>query len=219
MTTGEKSSFEQIATQVVELNLRYYRALGSATVDYVRSLFAFVSDRSPAVRNVAARARQAAGNVAASATTPAATATTAQPSSVVVLEAAAGEEAAGGFIVNNHLARRVSAAFRVSPLLGPNGEPFDGSLQMHPEMLTLDPGMQTVVRLSVMIPPAISPGTDYRGTISIPGLADAPIDVIVRRRAVPVAAAQSTRTKTSAAARPRAKTAAKSQRSTPRGRR
>lgn len=217
MIQGEKGSFEQIATQVVELNLRYYRALGAATMDYVRSMLTFVGDRSPIIREATTRARQAATSVAR-ATTPTATTATASPApvhaaSAVVLEAAAGEEAAGGFVVNNHLPRRVSAAFRVSPFLGPRGEPFHGALTIDPPMLTLEPGMQAVVRISATIPASMPPGVDYRGTISVPGLADAPIDLIIRRRA------EAAYAKPSPAAKARQKTAAKPARPTPRGRR
>jgi hypothetical protein len=215
MIQDEKSSFEQIATQVVELNLRYYRALGAATMDYVRSMLTFVGDRSPVIRDATARARQAATSVARAATPtapPAAAPATVHATNAVVLEAAAGEEAAGGFLVNNHLPRRVSAAFRVSPFLGPRGEPFDGALTIDPPMLTLEPGMQAVVRISAMIPATIPPAVDYRGTISIPGLADAPIELVIRRRA------ETAYAKPSPAAKPRPKTAAKSTRATPRRR-
>jgi hypothetical protein len=216
MIQDGKNSFEQIATQVVELNLRYYRALGAATMDYVRSMLTFAGDRSPIIREATARARQAATSVAR-ATTPAATPVTspatAPAASAVVLEAAAGEEAAGGFVVNNHLPRRVSAAFRLSPFLGPRGEPFDGALTIDPPMLTLEPGMQAVVRISATIPASMPSGVDYRGTVSVPGLADAPIDLLIRRRAD----AASVKPATAIKARP--KTVAKPVRPTPRGRR
>jgi hypothetical protein len=217
MTQSEKGSLGPLATQVIALNLRYYRALGEATVDYVRSVVGFLGEHAPLVRNVVTRARQAATPVASTSATGA-TEMPAEPAAAVILEAAAGEEAAGGFLINNRLSRRVSAAFRISPISGPDGEPYGGKLSVEPAVVTLDAGMQNVVRIATTIPRSLAPAADYRGTISLPGLADAPIDVVIRRRAEPAdapTAAAPRRASTKRRSKPTATPASRA----PRGRR
>src|SRR5690242_11247665 len=95
---ARKESLDQLAARVLDLNVRYYRALGAATVDYVRSLVSFFGGQ-PLLRSALSRVANAAQTAAA-----------------VTLEGAAGETPETGFVVANRLTRRVSATFNISPI-------------------------------------------------------------------------------------------------------
>jgi hypothetical protein len=186
VTEARSDSLQQAAARVIDLNLRYYRALGGATVDYVRSVASFIGDQTP-LRSIFSRlCRPAPVAPPAAATDPALAS--------IVLEAAAGEDVEAGFVVVNHLTRRISASFHISPFTDLAGRSANVNLRIDPPLVTLDPGMELAVRLGVRITDQLESGHDYRGTISVPGLADTPVAVILRRSSTvavsPVSAAK-----------------------------
>ena len=179
MTANPRIPLEQLATRLVELNLQYYRVVGKATVEYWRSLLSFATDQTP-LKSMFDRAAAATQPTTANVRpAPAASASAA----AAVLEAAAGEEAEGGFVVANRLSRHVTASFRISTFTDANGRVAAADVRVEPSTVSLAPGAQAIVQVKARIGDQLEIGTPYRGSISVPDLADAPIAVIVRRRA------------------------------------
>ncbi len=174
MTDQANSSATQLVQSWLDLNLRYFRAITDATVDYYRSVGKLYSEQSP-LRGFGFQFGKAAP-------TPAAPAASDAPSATVILEGAIGDEPRGGFVVANRLPRQVSASFAVEPITDGEGHRMAGNLNVDPPAVTLDAGKQSVVHVGVRIGEQFQPGVDYRGSVSAPGIADAPIAVVVRRR-------------------------------------
>jgi hypothetical protein len=187
---------EPIVRQVLDLNMRYYKALGLATLEYAQGLASFWS------RNV--RRDMPAPSPFTPPRPAPAVAREAAPPAILVLEAAAGERAVGEFAVANQLTRPVSATFEVSAFRDPSGNDVRVAVEIEPARLTLDPGQQAVVRITAAISKNLQASVPYAGAVSVPGLADRPIPIIVRRAAVAAAAPAKPRRKRKAPARARA---------------
>jgi hypothetical protein len=135
------------------LHMRYQAALARATLEYLQGLFTLL--RRP-VR---------------AATQP------------IVLEGASGEQAVGAFAVANHLPRPVTATFDLSPFRDERGRPARVALEVHPPRVSLGAAQQAVVRIAAAITDDLAASTSYSGFVSVPGIADHPIPIIVRRTA------------------------------------
>jgi hypothetical protein len=172
-----KSSNEQFVQSWVDLNLRYYKALTTATIDYYRSIAHFYAERSP-LRPFATPVTAPPSPRERLTETPPLPPT---PVPTVVLEAVAGDEAEGGFVVVNRLPRTVSASFVVEPFVDIVGHRAAADLRIEPSSVTLEGGAQTIVRLAVRVTKEMSAGVDYRGWVTVPGISDTPIEIILRR--------------------------------------
>lgn len=167
-------SVEPIVRQVIDLNMRYYKALGLATLEYVQGLASFWS------RNVR-RAAPASSPFTPAPPSSGATVARESPAPSVVLEAAAGERAAAVFAVANHLTRPVSATFDISPFRDERGRDAGVTIEIEPASVALDPGQQAVVRITAAISEELQAAVAYSGSVNVPGLADRPIPIVIRR--------------------------------------
>jgi hypothetical protein len=156
--------------RAVDANLRYYEALGELSLDYLRVL-----------RTLAGKAAQAdpVGFPVAAPAAPAAQAPT------LVLESEAGGTGIGAFLVQNLLDERISAPVNVSAFVAPDGREASVAVSLDPEVVTLEPGEQMLVRAGVRVDGDLEAGVGYRGEISVPGLTGTRVPVVVRRRDAP----------------------------------
>lgn len=161
----------------MEANTRYYEALGQVTVDYLKALVGVLGDvRLPTVGN----ARPAAP--AQPAPQPE------QPPAAMVLEAAAGKSAVGAFMVQNRLSQQVTAPVIASAFLDASGREAKPVLVFEPDVVSLEPGEQVLVRVTAAVDERLDAGASYRGEITIPGLSGDRVPIVVRRAARAAAA-------------------------------
>jgi hypothetical protein len=171
------SDLSEALNRALEAQRQYYKGVGKLTVDYWRGLLdIFVSATKGATAAGGQSASTGAAAAAAAAAAPA-------PASVsLVLEAESGD-AVGVFLVDNKLPRTVSAPVVVSDFVGPDGRTVRPVVTISPATVTLSPGAQQVVQLSVGITQELSPDVVYRAQVAVPGLSDGKISLILRRRA------------------------------------
>ncbi len=184
--------------QIVDAQLGYYRALGRVTADYVKALGRVWTDAAGAIIPGMSASSGATGGTGANArataapasrgapAAPAATASSAHAPPALVLEAEAGQSAQAVFMVNNELARAVTAAVHASDFTGPDGRPMRPALRVQPGTVALEPGGRQLVQISVFVDEQLEPGVGYRGEVNVPGLSDTPVPVLLRRKATVV---------------------------------
>jgi hypothetical protein len=160
----------ELVRRAVDANLRYYEAVGEVTLEYLRALRALASDRPPA---------------SGALTAPTAPTVSPPVAPTLVLEGASGETVVSAFLIENLLAERVSAPVTVSPFVAADGAEASVEVALDPEVVTLDPGEQTLVRAAASLSDAFALGVGYRAEISVPGLTGTRIPVVVRRREAP----------------------------------
>ena len=101
----------------------------------------------------------------------------------LVLEAEAGESAEGAFIVENLLSEGMSSPVVASGFASAEGHELRPRLAFEPEVVVLDAGEQTLVRVVASIDEALETGVDYRGEVTVPGLVSRGLSIVVRRLA------------------------------------
>jgi hypothetical protein len=168
--------------RAIEANLEYYTALGRLSVEYLQTLSALVTEtRVPILRGVSLTRT---GNMPADETSrqnrPAPG--TAASVAALVLESAHGGTATGLFMVQNGLAEKVSAPVLASAFRSETGREIGPELEFDPEIVTLAPGEQMLVRVSATIDESFEPDVSYRGELSVPGIAGTPIPLVLRGR-------------------------------------
>ncbi|MBV8200760.1 MAG: hypothetical protein JOZ15_09065 [Acidobacteria bacterium] len=176
--------------RAIEANVRYYQALGEVTTQYLRSLAGLWGDWRLPVDLGAWRLSPtpAAATAPPAAAPPAAASPAAAPAAAVpalVLEAEAGAQARGVFLVSNRLARRVSAPVMTSAFRDPSGREVRPALRVEPDLVTLEPGGQMLLEVVADVDQELDLDVAYRGAVSIPGLSDEQVPVVLRRRAAP----------------------------------
>ena len=178
--------------RAVEANLQYYLAVGKHTVDYLKALGALAEDAGIVGQS---SARSAGPVLPGSASPrpigsppgpPTAASSAAPPSTpprpaALVLEAPPGGTATGLFMVENALAAPVSAPITASAFRSEGGREVSPMLVFEPEIITLSPGEQMLVRVSVTIDEALEPQVGYRGELSVPGVAGSRVPLVLRR--------------------------------------
>lgn len=181
---ADKLSFEEPVRRAIDANLKYYRALGEVTQEYVQSLLGVWRDLPIRIGSLGSSGAAGPSSAATRATPSGGTAT-------LVLEAEAGQEAESVFMVENRLPRQVSTTVVTSPFLDPSGRDVQPALRILPGVVTLDPGARTLVRIVVAVTDDWAIDVPYRGTVQVPGLSDHAIPVVLRRRGTdaPVAVA------------------------------
>jgi hypothetical protein len=98
----------------------------------------------------------------------------------ILLEGVAGATAAGGFLVENHLDHAISAPLRVSPFVSAEGHEVDVRLQLEPEVVTLEPREQLLVRVGTRIDAQLAGAGEYWGRLGVPELPGTELVVLVR---------------------------------------
>lgn len=142
----------------LDLNARYYAALLDLSTGYLKSLGALVA--------AGAETPEEGESVPPPQTRPAAP---------LLLAARAGEEAAAAFVVENTLAQPVTASVVA------RGTGSATRAVAVPETMTLQPGEETVVRVSVPIDADVEVGRDHHGEFAIPEMSARSVPFVVRR--------------------------------------
>ncbi|MEP6691316.1 MAG: hypothetical protein ABJD07_09175 [Gemmatimonadaceae bacterium] len=158
--------------KAVDAQMRYYQALGDVTTEYVKSLMGIWSDVKLPLNLGALKP-----NASSAATPAAATATPA-----LVLEAERGQQARGVFMVENKLTRHVVTPVVTSGFTGPGERELRPTMRIEPGVVSLEPGARTLVHLIASINDEMVVGATYHGEISVPGLSDSRVPVVLRRR-------------------------------------
>lgn len=178
----DRLSIEEPVRRAIDANLRYYKALGEVTQEYMQSLLGVLRDLPIRLGSLGSTPARASASTAARATPSGGSAN-------LVLEAEAGQEAESVFLVENRLPRQVSTTVVTSPFLDPSGRDVRPALRILPGVVTLDPGARTLVRIVATVTDDWAIDVPYRGTVQVPGLSDHAIPVVLRRRATEVRAA------------------------------
>ena len=115
---------------------------------------------------------------------PASTASPAAPAlpRTILVEAEAGEAGFGVFLLENTTERQLSTPVSISSFHDEDGREVHPRVAFRPEPITLDPGDQLAVQVGVAIDETLAPGVRYHAEIGVPGLSDARIPIVVRRR-------------------------------------
>ncbi len=113
---------------------------------------------------------------------PAAPGPTVPTPPTLVVEADGDRPGLGAFMVENLTADPVSAPIHVSAFVDDRGREVRPRLGLRPSTVTLGPGEQTVVRLAAKLDDALETGVAYRGEITIPGVSERRIPIVLRRR-------------------------------------
>ena len=161
-------TLDEMFRRAVDLNLRYYGAIGKLTAEYLRD-----------VVNVAGEMqlfpRPAAHGAAPSAATRPAVAQ-------MVLEAHAGESAMGVFLVENSLTQEAKAGIFASVFTDAAGRQLRPKVIFDPPAVSLRPGEQLLVRAHAQITEEMEPDVRYYGEFLIPELQGTRVPVVLRRR-------------------------------------
>jgi hypothetical protein len=152
-----------IVRRAVDVNVRYYEGLFSLATDYLRDLGRLLapadSDRATARAATPARAAP-----------------------VMALEALAGEQARGLFVLENTGAKRVSTRVQAAPVVDNTGAACPVHVHFEPESVALDPGQQATVLAVAHIDANMLAGVPYTTRITVPGLSEQGVNVVLRRR-------------------------------------
>ena len=162
--SGEAGFAAELASawrETTEAALRYWGRLGRLALESVTAL-ARADDESPPAE-------------------PRPAAPPAVPRTILV-EAEAGESGMGVFLVENTTNGRLSIPVSVSSFLDEEGREVHPIVTFRPETITLDPGDQLVVQVTVAVDETLVPDVRYHAQISVPELSEARIPIAVRRR-------------------------------------
>jgi hypothetical protein len=98
----------------------------------------------------------------------------------LVLEAESGHAAVGAFMVQNGLDARVSTPIEASVFTDGAGRSVNPEIVFQPPDVTLEPGEKALVKVVVRIGDEIKAGKDYIGAVTIPGLANRRLELLLR---------------------------------------
>jgi len=146
-----------------EAALRYWGRLGRLAYESVTVLVPVVEEVRPAAPTVAPPAAPAAPRT-------------------ILVEADAGEAGLGVFLLENTTERQLSTPVTVSSFRDEDGREVHPRVAFRPEPVMLDPGDQLAVQVAVAVDETLTPGVRYHAEIGVPGLSDARIPIVVRRR-------------------------------------
>jgi hypothetical protein len=173
------SSLEEIWRRSLDLNLRYYGAVGKLTADYVRDLAATFSEGRKQ-QDPTGTPTPPAGTTAKPPAEHVATGPT-KPAGAMVLEGVAGSKVLGVFLVDNHLDRPISAKIVSSSFVSVDGREVSPTFVFDPETVVLGSREQALVRVVAFIDETMAPEVRYLGQLTIPELMGTPIPVVLRR--------------------------------------
>ena len=177
---AERIRFDDTIKRVFDANLQAYEGLSRVTAEYLQALARVwvdagttVLSRATSMPSPAAPAPGAASPVGAPSPSPIA----------LVLEAEAGQVAQGVVMVENRLPRRVSATVVTSAFSSGAGDEIRPTLRVQPGTVTLEPGGRALVQVGALVDEGLAAGVRYQGSLTVPGLSDTPIPVVLQRRA------------------------------------
>jgi hypothetical protein len=183
---ADLGSLAEAWRQSLELNLRYYSAIGRLTAEYYTDLMAALANlrtaATPTLTPSQAAKAQAAAPLSSAPQTPMAAAAPPQQAGVMVLESEAGGQALGVFLVANNLGHDVSARVTPSAFVDTDGRTVEPAFVFDPDIITLASGEQLLVRVVTKIDPTFEPEVRYRGEFTIPELSGTRIPIVLRRR-------------------------------------
>lgn len=183
MARSQRPDLTQSLRRMSDANLRYYQGWGQLALDYLSSLVALAGELTQPSRSVGTHVHPepSAADLTRSEPMPVRSAAPTQPPAMV-LEADGGGQAVGAFLVENRLTQRVSTPVVASTFVGPEGQEVRPHLSLDPEIVTLDPGEQVLVRVISLIDDRLEPGITYRASVSVPGLGGRNLPLVLRRR-------------------------------------
>lgn len=151
---------DELFRRAVDLNLRYYGAVGKLAADYLRDLANVVGNlpQQPASGSHSTSAAQ------------------------LLFEAGLGEIASGAFLVENSLPQDVQGSVVASPLSDPAGRQSQPKVAFDPATIALKRGERALVKATLVITPELEAGVRYTGDFHMPQLPGTRIPVVVRRR-------------------------------------
>jgi hypothetical protein len=162
---------EDVWRRAIDANLRFYGALGRLTADYFGDLFSVLGGvASPQAAKATATASEPAKPQ--------------KRTAVMVLEEVAGKTAVGVFLVENHLTHEVAERPVSSVFVDSAGRKVSPVIRFDPEVVTLAPGEQLLVRVMAAIDDTLEPEVRYQGELTIPELTSTAIPIVLRRRTV-----------------------------------
>jgi hypothetical protein len=100
----------------------------------------------------------------------------------ILVEAEAGQSGMGVFLVENTTVEQLSIPVSVSSFHDPDGREVKPAVAFRPDLITLDPGDQQVVQVAAAVDETLEPEVRYHAFISVPGLSETQIPIVVRRR-------------------------------------
>ena len=103
------------------------------------------------------------------------------PAPSVVIEAEAGAQGRGVFLVENTLARPVRGKIEISPFVDADGHVVHPSIVLEPAEVVLDAGEEVLVYVNLNMDETIPAGVRYAGRFTVPGLAQTPVEAIIKR--------------------------------------
>jgi len=148
----------------VEAGLRYWGRLGRLALEGAAVFVPAVTELRPEVKRGPAPASNA------------------DAGKTILIEAEAGQHGMGVFLLENPTAEQLSIPVSVSQFVGEDGNEVHPTVTFRPQVITLDPGDQLVVQVTVGIDETLAPDVRYRAEISVPELSAARIPIVVRRR-------------------------------------
>lgn len=160
----ERPNISELFRRTVQTNIGFYAGLVDLSANYLKNLGAIFDEAPEPATDKAQASQPRTGNTA------------------LVLEAEAGERAEAYFLVENQLTTQVPAEIVASPIVDADGQEVAQKLQFEPSIINLDPGGKILVQVAAEIDQTLEPGTGYRGSITVPGLSDTPVAIVIRRR-------------------------------------
>ena len=188
-----------VMRRALDANVQYLTAVSKLAVDCLEALLGSVT-------NLTSQEKASSPSVTSNKpAVPNAPVRQGQSVPTIVLEAEGGGRALGVFLVENVLPHSVSARIAVSPVADPSGREVHPPIKLEPEMITLEPQEQILVRVLAAIDETLAPGIDYRAEINIPDLPGTRVPLVLRRREAPKPVQSSQAKKGAAASKARAK--------------
>jgi len=160
-----RTDLADVWRDAAEATLRYWGRLGTLALESVTALVPLVAELRP---DDAGQAAVPEGAGAAR---------------TILVEAEAGQSGMGVFLVENTTPQQLSIPVSVSSFLDPGGREVNPAVAFLPDVILLDPGDQLVVQVAAAVDETLEPDVRYHAEISVPGLSQTRIPIVVRRRA------------------------------------
>ena len=164
-TLSAQDEVTDVWRDAAEASLRYWGRLGRLTFKSVAALVPLVAELRPT---------EADG-------VPPPDADHAAPT--IVVEAEAGQAGVGVFLLENTTPQELSVLVACSPFRNADGHEVEPVVAFRPDAIRLHPGDQVVVQVAVVVDETLEPEVRYHAELSVPGLSETRIPIIVRRRA------------------------------------
>lgn len=184
-------TLRQVWRRSLDLNIRYYSAVGQLTASYLQDLVAMLADLQTApsrfkqqsqTQRAPTTSLHPSNSAPAPHTEPRAGVATTQEMGTLVLEGELGSQALGVFLVANNMENEVSASVTASAFVDVNGRTIEPVFHFDPETIVLAPGEQLLVRVMALIDESLEPEVRYRGEFTVLELSNSRIPIVLRRQ-------------------------------------